>query len=65
MKCFYINLTGAYMLRGLMKAGFHLEHSMYYDEFEYNGEKPFIDVEKSQIYNEPDRPASYLMAIYE
>ena len=65
MKCFYINLTGAYMLRGMLKAGFHLEHSMYYDEFEYEGEKPFLEVEKNKIYNEPDRPASYLLAIYD
>ena len=65
MKCYCMNLTGAYMLRGLLKAGFTLEHSIYYDEFEFNGEKPFKDVPPSKIFYEPNRPACYLVAIYD
>ena len=63
-KCFFINLTGAYMLRGMLKVGFKIELTTYYDEFEYEGEKVFKDVKGGRIYNEPDRPGAYILAIY-
>ena len=63
-KCFFLNLTGAYMLRGMLKCGYKIEHTTYYDEFEYEGEKVFKDVKGGKIYNEPDRPGAYILAIY-
>ena len=63
-KCFFLNLTGVYMMRGMVRLGFKIEHTTYYDEYEFEGEKPFKDVKGNQFYNEPDRPGAYILAIY-
>ena len=64
MKCMYFHLIGMYAMRALLEYGFTLEHTMYYDEFEYEGKKIFSEVAPSKYFIEPNRPGSYLVSIY-
>ena len=52
------------MLRGMLRMGFKIEQTTYYDEYEFEGQKPFKDVKGNQFYNEPNRPGAYVLAIY-
>ena len=63
-KCFFLNLTGVYMLKGLQREGFTLEFTSYYDEFEYKGKKPYASVKPSPYGADPKRAGAYLMAVY-
>ena len=67
--CFYLyeteNITGfismltnCYALKSLSQYGFNVFHTVYYDEFEYNGDKIYGDMKSNKHYLN-GRPGAY------
>ena len=59
---FFLNLTGLYMIKGMIEVGFQVEERIVYEEFEYKGKKPFTEVKRSKYYLD-EKPSCYLLAI--
>lgn len=60
-KALFTVVTGVYMIPSLLKEGFKVKFTTYYDEYEYNGVKVFKDIPANKYYID-SRPAAYLIS---
>ena len=50
MEVFFLNLTGLYMIRSMQEVGFQIEERILYKDFEFEGKKPFAEVQPNKYY---------------